>query len=216
MIPQCDTLCDVGCDHGYLPIEAVSRGICEKAYALDVRKGPLERARINVEEAGLSEKIILRLSDGLDKMSPGEADVISIAGMGGPLMQDILTRGREVSRRAKSLVLSPQSHLADFRSFLCDEGYHISGEELVFDEGKYYFVMALKYSDGEKMVLNDFELRYGKVDHEKLRGFLSFEHRRLSGIMDNLKKNSLGGDRLREIEREMEIISNYSKDIPFS
>ncbi len=216
MIPQCVALCDVGCDHGYLPIEAVNRGICDHAYALDVRKGPLERAKINVSEAGMSERIILKLSDGLEKMQPGEADVIVIAGMGGPLMEDILTRGEKAARAAKCLVLSPQSHLCDFRGFLCRTGYHITDEKIVYDDGKYYFIMRVEFSDGDPMVLSDFEMRYGTVDDGPLEEYLAAEKNRLLNIRENLLLNSPGDAKLSEISKEIDIIDNYCKDTPFS
>ena len=74
---------DIGTDHGYVPIWLVQKGVCPSALAMDVRKGPLERAEEHVEEVGLSGKIELRLSDGLAKLKAGEADTVGIAGMGG-------------------------------------------------------------------------------------------------------------------------------------
>ena len=88
MVPASHLVCDVGTDHGYLPIYLVCEGICEAAYALDLRKGPLSRAKENVASAGLSDKIRLFMSDGLDglldRIASGEAgqpDVITITGM---------------------------------------------------------------------------------------------------------------------------------------
>ncbi|MCR5098035.1 MAG: class I SAM-dependent methyltransferase [Lachnospiraceae bacterium] len=208
-IPEGSTLCDVGCDHGYLPIWAVSEGVCQKAYALDVRKGPLERAAQHVAEAGLEDRIILRLSDGLDEMHPGEADVIVISGMGGPLMEDILTRGADIAQKARCLVLSPQSHLMEFRSFLCREGYHIISEDCLEDEGKHYFVMTVEHRDGKHMELSEFELRYGLAEPEKLAGYLKAEKKRLTAIRDNLLKNSPQDVRLKEIDNELMILLTF-------
>ena len=67
---------DIGTDHGYVPIWLVQKGVCPSALAMDVRKGPLERAEEHVEEVGLSGKIELRLSDGLAKLKAGEADTV--------------------------------------------------------------------------------------------------------------------------------------------
>ena len=207
-IPECDALCDVGCDHGYLPIWAVSEGVCDHAYALDVRKGPLDRAKKNVEEAGLLDRITLRLSDGLEKMSPGEAQVIIISGMGGPLVEGILTRGAAVAKKAQSLVLSPQSHLYEFRIFLSEQGYHIIDETPVFDDGKHYYVMTVEYREGEHMVLDEFQLRYGTCDPALIKDFLALEKKRLLSIRENLIKNSPGDERLFEIEKELIVIDD--------
>ena len=55
---------DVGTDHAYLPIALVSEGKCRKAYASDIGKGPLERAKENIVSAGLEEAIETVLTDG--------------------------------------------------------------------------------------------------------------------------------------------------------
>ena len=44
---------------------------------------------------GLDAYIETRLSDGLEALKPGEGDTLVIAGMGGPLMERILTDGAE-------------------------------------------------------------------------------------------------------------------------
>ena len=56
---------DIGTDHGLVPIELVRRGAFRRVIASDVRKGPLSAAKTHVREAGLSERIELRLGDGL-------------------------------------------------------------------------------------------------------------------------------------------------------
>ena len=58
-------LIDVGCDHGYICIEAVRRGLVDRALACDINPGPLDRARMNIEAAGLSDRIEALLGDGL-------------------------------------------------------------------------------------------------------------------------------------------------------
>ena len=88
---DCDTLADIGTDHGYIPIFAMNNGLCKKAIACDINKGPLLSAKENIELYNLSDKIETRLSNGLLSLSPMEADTIVIAVMGGLLIRDILT-----------------------------------------------------------------------------------------------------------------------------
>ena len=38
-IPKCRILSDIGTDHAYIPIYALTHGVCEKAIAADVRSG---------------------------------------------------------------------------------------------------------------------------------------------------------------------------------
>ena len=84
-------LVDVGCDHGFLSIYLVQNKICPSALAMDVRKGPLAAAREHIKDYGLEDYIKVRLSDGLLCFQEGEADTMVCAGMGGRLMEKILT-----------------------------------------------------------------------------------------------------------------------------
>lgn len=136
----CRTAADVGCDHGYVSIYLLQHGIAERVIAMDVRRGPLSRAEQNRDAAKLQESMECRLSDGLDRLNPGEADVIIIAGMGGPLMIDILERGRKKGALAKQLVLQPQSDIPAVRRYLHKTGYAIVREAFLKEEGKYYTV----------------------------------------------------------------------------
>lgn len=138
------TVADVGCDHGWVPIFLVEQGIAPKAFAMDVRKGPLSIAEEHVREAGLETSITLRLSDGLTALSAGEADCIIIAGMGGPLIRRILTEGEMVAKSAKELILSPHSEWAECRRFFAEQGYETLTEQMVEEDGKYYLIVKLR------------------------------------------------------------------------
>ena len=96
LVTRGNRLVDVGCDHGYLPVSLYLDGKIPGAIAMDVRKGPLSRAQEHISQYGLDAYIETRLSDGLEALKPGEGDTLVIAGMGGPLMERILTDGAEV------------------------------------------------------------------------------------------------------------------------
>ena len=68
------SLADIGTDHGYIPIALTRQGKVTRAIAMDVRKGPLERAREHIREYHLEERIETRLSDGAERLKAGEAD----------------------------------------------------------------------------------------------------------------------------------------------
>ena len=80
LMPPMDTVCDVGCDHGYVAITFLQRGIVGHVIAMDVNAGPLEQAKKNAALFGVSDKLDFRLSDGLAKVKPGEADAFLCAG----------------------------------------------------------------------------------------------------------------------------------------
>lgn len=142
---SCETMADVGTDHGYIPVYLVACKKAKRAIAMDVNQGPLLRAEEHILQYGMEEHIKTRLSDGLSALKPKEAEVIVIAGMGGALMMRILSQGAETARSAKELILQPQSELMAFRKFLYENGYQIMAEDMVCEDGKYYPMMAVKF-----------------------------------------------------------------------
>lgn len=141
MVTAGNHVCDVGCDHGYIPIYLVRSGISPGVIAVDCNEGPLRRAREHIKAFGLEEYIVTRLSDGVAALEKEEAETLVIAGMGGRLIVRILTEGREKVRMMKELILQPQSDIAGVRQFLRNEGYAIAEEDMVYEDGKYYPVI---------------------------------------------------------------------------
>ena len=143
MVTEGNRLVDVGCDHGYLPVYLIQQKKIPSAIAMDVRKGPLSRAQEHIRQYGLEEYIQTRLSDGLEGLKAGEGDTLVIAGMGGPLMERILTDGRSVRNSFSELILQPQSDIPHFRRFIQSEGWEITEEKMVEEDGKFYPMMRV-------------------------------------------------------------------------
>ncbi len=140
-VPQGSVVADIGTDHAYLPIALVENKIVDKAFACDVHEGPYKVAQKTILAAGLSSQIGVRFGDGITVLSPGEVDVLTIAGMGGALMIDILSKCPPVTVDLKGLVLQPMNGAALLRSWLYQNGWNINEEDLVLDEGRLYEVM---------------------------------------------------------------------------
>lgn len=132
---------DIGTDHGFLPVYLVQSGRCPAAAAMDLREGPLKRAQEHIEEAGLAGRIQVRLSDGMQMLSEGEADSVVIAGMGGLTVIQILSEGLNLLPGLKELVLGPQSDIAKVRRWLREHNIYIDKEDLVLETGKFYPVL---------------------------------------------------------------------------
>lgn len=129
---------DIGCDHGYIPIYLISSGRCPRVIAMDVKKGPLQHARTNIEKSGMKEYIDVRLSDGAAALHEGEADALLLSGMGGRLTNRILSDGFDRLGFFPELILQPQSEIETVRRFLREHGYIIADEDFVAEDGKYY------------------------------------------------------------------------------
>lgn len=190
MVPQCETLADVGCDHGYLTISLLENKIAKRAIAMDVNKGPLESAKVNVASASLLDAVSFRLSDGLAKLDEAEADVICICGMGGALIKRILDARLMVAKSAKALILEPQSEYRALREYLVEKGFQFIDESLCTEEGKIYPIMKVSFS-GEHTDLSEAELEYGPVIIEKspdlLQTLLEKNKREYTSILNKLE-----------------------------
>ena len=212
MVPECEVLADVGTDHGYLPIYLVKQHKVKRAIAMDVNKGPLLRAQIHIGEYGLSSYIETRLSDGVCALAQQEADIVVIAGMGGPLTEKILTEGHSVINTVKYMILQPQSDIPHVRRFLCENGYVIRQENMVEEDGKYYPMMFVEH--GAMCYEKEIEYRYGSLllakKHPVLHQYLLWERENLIRLCDNLEKVSTDGARSRL--EELKVEAGYNEE----
>lgn len=163
MIPQGSRLVDVGCDHCYIPIQAVSTGLCPEAYASDVRPGPLGRARENVRAAGLSGKITLAQADGLHGAEAFDPDAVVIAGMGGELIAGIIDAAPFVRSPRVSLILQPMTSPYELRKYLFTHGFGAVRERLAAEDGHIYQIISCRYT-GISPIYTEAELEVGR-DH---------------------------------------------------
>jgi len=209
MMDKGTILSDVGCDHGYVTIAALQRGIFEKVIAMDINKGPLEAAKNNAREYEVFDKIDFRLSDGLDRLEENEADTILVAGMGGPLICDILSKNIKVVKSAKNIILSPQSEVSDFRKFVLENDLKIEDEELVNDDGKYYFIFKISPSKETDYPFGELGLRYGglllKKRHPLLKEYLVKQKKVISDLME--KPGIKGTPKEEEFKTELNYIN---------
>ena len=212
MVTAGNCLADVGTDHGYVPIYLYERNVIPRAIAMDVNKGPLERAALHIAESGMKDVIETRLSDGLTALRPKEADSIVIAGMGGPLMIRILSAYPEVTASAKELILQPQSEIAEVRIWLYEQGYEIVEEHMVYEEGKYYpMFKAVKNSEAKK--LSYLEYKFGRLEvlkeKEVLKDFILRELSNKQNILQKLEeeqteKSKGRAEEMKQLIKELE------------
>ncbi len=137
---------DIGTDHAYLLTYLIEKGVCPRGIAADLRKGPLENARQTVIEAGLTDKVELILSDGLENIKEGSCDDIVIAGMGGNLIAEILSKAHWIKNENLNIVAQPMTHAEVLRQFFVDNGFEILREKTATDGRRLYCIMSAKYS----------------------------------------------------------------------
>ena len=145
-------IADIGTDHAYLPVFLARSGRINHAIAADINQKPLEYGAKTVKEYGLSDKIEIRLSDGLDAVSPNECDDIVIAGMGGELICSIIDRAGWLRDPLKHLILQPMTRPETLRSYLYENGFEITDERAAESAGRIYTVMLAVYSGNAKRI----------------------------------------------------------------
>ncbi len=209
-VPEGSRVADIGTDHGYIPIHLMQEKKTKHAIAMDVRKGPLERARAHILKAGLESSIEVRLSDGLFMLGPNEADCVVIAGMGGELLIHILEEGRRLWEDIPYWVLSPHSELHKVRRFLEEQEFFIERETMIKEEGKYYTVMGVTRKEGITMSYGREVLyRYGKhlmdLRDSVFMEYLKKEEVQLKQILTGLLKSDTqaAGRRITELRQEL-------------
>lgn len=208
MVTKGNIVADVGCDHAYTSIYLCQAGIAPKVIAMDVNKGPLVGAKAHVEEAGLSEQIDIRLSDGLKKLLPGEADTVLLCGMGGLLMIKILSDYPEATASLKELILQPQSEVGEVRMFLHKQGYEITEEHMLKEDGKFYVMMRAVKSEVPQAYETECDYVYGKLLLEEknpvLLEYLDREHRLRADVLTALSGQDTENARARKESLAME------------
>ena len=150
-------LADCGTDHAYLPILALSKKYIKKAYASDNKESPLKNAEMNIIASGFEDDITLALADGLPYLNP-EVDIVSILGMGGRLISDILSEADLAD--TKRLILSPNSEAEILRKYLESNNWKIIDEVFIKERNKYYQIIIAEKGE---MILNCFESEFGPI-----------------------------------------------------
>ena len=151
LIPPCDLLADVGCDHGLLSRYALENGV-KRVIASDIAEGSLAKARKLLARYGDRAKTVC--ADGVAAFGDEDPNCIVIAGMGGKTIVDIL---REYGGNA-TLILGPQRDVPKLRAFLIERGWAIADDFCVEDKGKFYDV--LRAVRGQQ-TLDAMQVKYG-------------------------------------------------------
>lgn len=134
---------DIGSDHAMLPCYLLQSGKCPSAISGELNHGPYRAAKKQAAAAGLVDRLDVRQGNGLSVLKAGEADTVTIAGMGGTLMSEILEAGNADGKLkgVKELVLQPNVGENRVRAWLLEKGWYLAGEAILEEDGKIYEVL---------------------------------------------------------------------------
>ncbi len=189
LVGEDSIVCDIGTDHGYIPVYLIKNNISKKVIGTDISKGSLDKIIELVQKEALEDRIECRLGDGLDILEEKEVDSLIIAGMGGILISEILEEGREVTEHIENFILQPMVGSKELRRYLVDNGYKIISEDLLFEEGKFYEIILAER--GRQKIDKDIHYEISQLlirdRHPLLREFLEYKINKVKKVMDEIK-----------------------------
>ncbi len=173
LIPKCETFADIGCDHGKLSKMAADSKKAARIYASDISAPSLEKAKKLL--CGY-ENVEFSVGDGF-KSLPLIPNAAAVAGMGGLEIIKIIA-----GFTVPVLILQPQNKVPDVRLYLSQNGYHIAADEIVKENGKFYFVIKAEYFAAKQTILEPCQLEYGvfyKIKNPLLKEKLAIDKEKL-------------------------------------
>jgi tRNA (adenine22-N1)-methyltransferase len=212
-IPTGYSMADIGSDHAYLPCHVVHNGKVPFAVAGEVVEGPYKSAKSQVEAEELTNKISVRKGNGLEVISPGEVDCITIAGMGGSLIASILEDGKDKLEHVKRLILQPNISAISVRIWLIDNGWELIDEAILEEDEKIYEVLVAEKGDVKRPYVKGLEkgLLFGPFLLEKKEPAFQkkwlLEKRNWQSILQQLHNASVTKEMLKKKEELIQKIN---------
>lgn len=209
-VPQNARIADIGSDHAYLPVYLIKQKKAEFAIAGEVVEGPYKSAKAEVNSQNLESKISVRLANGLEALNDTDLiNTISIAGMGGQLIADILAAGVDKLANVTTVILQPNVGERTLRKWLNENNFKIINEAILEENNKIYEIIIAVPG---KQHLTSLELLFGpllmkeknSVFIEKWTRELANKKRILTNLYHAKKLNQI---KILQFEQEISVIS---------
>lgn len=194
-----DSVADIGCDHGYLGLGCLEKGI-KFLQNIDNKKGPLTTAMKNLSDYQMNDNVIYTLCDGLDNLD-SRVDTIVISGMGGDLINQIINRNLEKTKKLKKIIIVAHTKLFLLRKELT-KNFYIIDETIISEKNKLYEIIIFKPSGEAKTNYNYDDYLLGPIQKIKKEDlFIDKWNSRLEEI-EKILKNTTNAD----LEKEKDCI----------
>ena len=201
LVPEGAKVADIGTDHGFLPCYLAQSGKAELVIACDVNAQPLALAQKNITDYNVGDKVSTRLGNGLAVLKPGEVDTVTIAGMGGALMIDILDASPMVVDRLKRIVLQPNVGAEAVRIWAEKNRWQIVAEDLIRENDIFSVIIVLEQGRSDRF-MSAVELYLGPkllAEHHPMLGlYISEEWEKTQHILEQLAKSDSKESRKKE------------------
>lgn len=189
------TILDIGSDHAYLPIYLVKEELVSQAIAGEVVEGPYEKAKKEVANQALTNKISVRLGNGFEVLKKNESiNTVFICGMGGLLISEIIEKGEKQNKIPKNsrLVLQANNKEKELRVNLSHWNFQIIEESIVKENNKFYEIMVVKKVENQPIYSKE-EFSYGPILLKEKNSIFQEKWQKIidknKEILENLDKN---------------------------
>lgn len=198
-LSPCDTLADVGCDHGYCTLYALERGLCRRAVISDISRSSLHKAEELLSSYIAEGRVESVCCAGLSQV-PCNCGQVLIAGMGGEEIVKILEDGF----LPQALVLQPMKNTEKVRAFLLEKGYSLVRDFLFYDGPKYYDLLRAERG-AQPRAYGSLELEFGYDNiHAPSPDFERFLRGEIENARGRLAKADASRAALQERLRRLE------------
>lgn len=205
LVNENEKIIDIGCDHGlldaYLTIE--KNCICK---ACDVTEEIIKRAQSNFIKYNIIDKIDLFVGNGFNNLNIENDRTIILSGMGTSTILKILK-----TNKTKKIICQTNTDLYELRKYICDMGYYISRENIVYENNRYY--ITIEFLIGKRKYEYEDYLLGPKLRIEQNKIFKDY-------INNLYKKNIKGYNKAKEYKNDtsklnklIETINKYKKSI---
>lgn len=177
-----DKVADIGCDHALLDVYMIKNNITKKVLIADISENALENGIKNVKKYHLEDKITAKCGNGLDVITD-EIDTVIISGMGASTIIKILSSNK--LKQIKKLIIESNNDHFLLRKFLINNGFYISHEAVIYDNGKYY--INIMFQRGFKKYSKK-ELIYGPILMNSNKEYFNYLLKKQTGILENIPK----------------------------
>ena len=209
LVDKNSIVADIGTDHGIVPIYLSKEEISKKIIAADISEKSLNKLCEKLELNPQIDNIDLRVGNGLSVLKPFEVDTIIISGMGGNLIEEIITDSMESAKSANSIILGDNNEGEQIRHFLHENGFKIVDEVDLYENEKYYQILKVK--TGLEIYNDDIDYEFGKILIEKksenLLKFINEEINSMENIVSHLNniESDSSKERLEELDDKLKL-----------
>lgn len=211
-VPAGARLADIGSDHGYLPVALLNRGAISAAVAGEVALTPFCAAERTVRENDLEDQVSVRLADGLAAIEAQDAiTAISLCGMGGETIRDILEAGKARLSGQERLILQPNGGEQPLRVWLMEHDYRIVSEEVLRENRFDYEIIVAERTGPVKYTAE--ELYFGPLQMQARSPAFLLKWQRLLGkkqkTLNNFERAQKGvsEEKWQEVAQQIRWIS---------